>query len=341
MTFGRYLLYRLAGAVVVLFGVSVLIFVIARVIPGDPARIALGPTATQEQVERLRERLYLDQPLPIQYWRFLTGVIRGDLGISLYTNRPVSVDLQTYFPATLELVIFAGILMVVLGVPLGLLGARYQDAWPDNLARLVALLGVATPSFVWAIFLMLLFAYFMDFLPVLGRLSEGAARPPTVTGLFTVDALLARDLAAFGDAVRHLILPTLALSLSGLGQAARLTRANVGEVYRSGFIEMARAYGLSGPQIAFKYALRPGMIPTLTVLGLDFAAMLGNAFLVEIVFNWPGMARYGVQAILHKDLNAIVGTVLVISAFFLVVNILVDLLVAYVNPKIRLKGVER
>lgn len=338
MSFGRYLAYRLLGAVVVLFGVSVLIFGIARVIPGDPARIALGPAATQEQVERLRERLHLDQPLPIQYWRFLSGVARGDLGMSLYTNRPVALDLRAFFPATLELVLYAGLLMVVLGVPLGLVAARYQDMWPDNVARVIALLGVVTPSFVWAIFLVLIFAYFMDLLPVMGRTGESA--PERITGMHTVDNLLAGDINGFYDSFRHLILPALALSLSGLGQAARLTRANVGEVYHSNFIEMARAYGLPELQVGLKYALKPGMIPTLTVLGLDFAAMLGNAFLVEIVFNWPGMARYGVQAILHKDLNAIVGTVLVISTFFLVVNIIVDLIVGYINPKIRLKGAE-
>jgi peptide/nickel transport system permease protein len=194
---------------------------------------------------------------------------------------------------------------------------------------------VVTPSFVWAIFLILLLAYWVAILPVAGRLGDAFVPPPRVTGMVTVDALLARQWAVFADAIQHMVLP--ALALAGLGQAARLTRANLLDAYGKPYIEMARAYGIAESTIAFKYALRPAMIPTLTILGLDFAAMLGGAFLVEAVFNWPGMARYAVQAIIRKDLNAIVGTTLVVAAFFLPVNILVDLLVGYINPRIRLR----
>ena len=334
----RFLVRRLAASVVVLIGVSMLIFLIARVIPGDPARIALGPMASEEQVAQLRAQLFLDRPLVAQYVEFVRGVLHGDLGASLYTGRMVTIDLRQYFPATAELVIAASLLMVLVGIPLGVLAGHYRDRWPDHAARLAALLGVVAPSFVWAIILVLLFAYAFDLMPVIGRLSDSIAPPPFVTGLVTVDALIAGDWAAFRDAAWHIVLPAIALAMSGAGQAARLTRANLGLTYGRDYIDLARAYGFSGRAIAWKYALRPAMIPTLTVLGLDFASKLGNAFLVEAVFAWPGMARYGVNAILNKDLNAIVGTVLVIGFAFVVINLLIDLIVAYLDPRIRYRA---
>ena len=325
---------RLAMALIVLIGVSILIFVIARVIPGDPARIALGPNATPEQVADLRADLHLDEPILVQYGYFVADVLRGDLGLSLYTNRPVTTDIAQFLPATLELVLVAGLMMVVFGLPLGIWSARYRGRWADNLIRLIALLGVSAPSFVWAVILMLLFAFYLPLFPIAGRISTEFAINP-VTGFLLVDTLVAGNLRAFADAAWHIALPAFALALSGIGQAARLTRANMVETYDRPYIEMARAYGFSERRIANRYAFKPSLIPSLTIIGLDFAAMLGNAFLVEAIFAWPGLSRYGVQVILRKDLNAIVGTVLVISATFLIVNIIVDLLIAFINPRIR------
>lgn len=334
MKLWRLLGQRLAMSVLVLWGVSVLIFLIARVIPGDPARIALGPNATPEQVARLRTALHLDEALAVQYWEFLRDLGRGDLGLSLYTNRPVVQDIADFLPATLELILVAGVLMVALGLPLGILAARHRGRWPDHAIRVVSLLGVSAPSFVWAVVLMLVFAYYLPLFPIAGRISEGV-EVPAVTGFLTLDALMAGDLGAFGDALRHLALPAVALALSGVGQAARLTRANMIETYDKPYIEMARAYGFGEGRVARAYAFKPALFPSLTIIGLDFAAMLGNAFLVEAVYAWPGLSRYGVQVILRKDLNAIVGTVLVISAAFLIVNIVVDLLTILLNPRIR------
>jgi peptide/nickel transport system permease protein len=331
-----YLLRRALACVVTFAGVSILIFGIARVIPGDPARIALGPMATTEQVQQLRAQLGLDQPLPVQYARYIAGVVHGDLGVSLYTNGAVARDLRTGFPATFELILVATLLMVGIGIPLGVIAARHRDGAADAVTRLGALLGVVTPSFVWAVLLMLIFSDYLGWLPIEGRLSENVAPPPTVTGLYLVDSLLAGEPHVFVDALAHIILPAIALSLASIGQTTRLTRANVAEAYASPYVEMARAYGISECRIAARYALRPALIPTLTILGLDIAAKLGNAFLVETVFGWPGMAQYGVQAILHKDLNGIVGTVLVIAAFFLVINMIVDAAVSLLDPRIRL-----
>jgi peptide/nickel transport system permease protein len=332
----RYLVRRLFACLATFVGVSILIFGIARVIPGDPARIALGPTATDEQVREFRIQLGLDQPLPQQYAHYVSGLLHGDLGVSLYTNAPVARDLRAGFPATFELVLVATLFMVGIGIPLGVIAARHRDGAADNVIRLGALLGVVTPSFVWAVLLMLVFSDYLGWLPIDGRLSETVSPPPSVTGLYLVDSLLAGQPHVFLNALEHIILPATALSLASIGQTTRLTRANVAEAYASPYIEMARAYGISGRRIASRYALRPALIPTLTILGLDIAAKLGNAFLVETVFGWPGMAQYGVQAILHKDLNGIVGTVLVIAAFFLVINMIVDAAVTVLDPRIRL-----
>jgi len=333
-----YLLHRLVSGLFILVGVSVVIFLIARGIPGDPARIALGPMASNEQVAALREQLYLDRPLAVQYARFAEGVLHGDLGRSTYSGRTVATDLAQYLPATLELVFAASILMVAVGVPLGILGAHFRNRWPDHAARLVSLLGVASPSFVWAVIFVLVFSYSLGLMPVIGRLSDNLVPPARITGFLTIDALLVGNWAVFRDALWHLALPSLALALSGIGQAARITRSNMAQSYDRDYIALARAYGFGNGEIAWKYALRPAMIPTLTILGLDFAAKLGNAFLVETVFAWPGMARYGVNAILNKDLNAIVGTVLVIGIGFICVNLVIDVIVAILDPRIRARA---
>lgn len=330
----RLLAKRLGTSLIVLVGVSLLIFAIARVIPGDPARIALGPNATAEAIAALRERLHLDDTFIVQYGYFLADLARGDLGISLYTNRPVTRDIADYLPATLELVIVAGIMMVALGLPLGVLSARYRGSWIDHLVRMVTLLGVSAPSFVWAVILMLVFAFYLPLFPIAGRISDSYTIS-SVTGFLLADTLIVGDVRAFGNAAWHIVLPAFALALSGIAQAARLTRSNMVETYERPYIEMAKSYGFPEKRIAWRYAFKPSLIPSMTIIGLDFAAMLGNAFLVEAVFAWPGLSRYGVAVILRKDLNAIVGTVLIISAMFLIVNVIVDLLIAFINPRIR------
>ena len=328
------LLRRLGISLIVLVGVSMLIFGIARIIPGDPARIALGPNASAEQITNLRAAMHLDEPIVVQYGHFLGDLSRGDLGRSLYTNRPVTQDIAEFLPATLELVLVAGLLMIGIGLPLGICSARYRGRMADHAIRVVSLLGVSAPSFVWAVILMLLFAFFIPLFPIAGRITD-TYTIDRVTGFLLVDTLLAGNPQAFLDAAWHIILPAFALALSGIGQAARLTRANMVETYDKPYIEMAQAYGFPQRRIANRYAFKPSLIPSLTIIGLDFAAMLGNAFLVEAVFAWPGLSRYGVAVILRKDLNAIIGTVLIISATFLIVNLIVDLLIAYLNPRIR------
>jgi len=330
----RLLAGRLGVSLLVLVGVSMLIFTIARIIPGDPARIALGPNATPEQVEKLQKELHLDQPIWLQYGHFLADLANGELGTSLYTNRPVTRDIAQFLPATLELIIVAGILMICIGLPLGVMAAKNEGGFLDNFVRVVSLLGVSAPSFVWAVILMLLFAFFLPLFPIAGRIGV-EFDVPHVTGFLIIDSLLDGQFDACIDALWHIALPAFALALSGIGQSARLTRANMVETYKRPYIEMARSYGFPEWKVARRYAFRPSLIPSLTIIGLDFAAMLGNAFLVEAIFAWPGLSRYGVAVILRKDLNAIVGTVLIISAAFLIANLIVDLLIALLNPRIR------
>lgn len=338
MVYANILLRRLAWSVVVLFGLSVIVFVIARMVPGDPARMALGPAASAEQVERLRAEMGLDQPLVVQYTVYVAGLVRGDLGDSLLTRRPVARDLRQAFPATFELVVATIVLTIVVGVPFGVLAARYKDGWIDAVARLVSLFGVVTPAFFLALLLQLLVGYNVTGIPVTGRLSADLRFSADVTGIMTLDALLAGRFDVFADALRHLLLPTIALAAASIGQITRITRSSMIDVSRKDYVEAERAFGLPDWLVTAKYMLRPSSIPTVTILGLEFASLLGNAFLVEMVFSLPGMASYGVRAILQNDFNAVMGTVLVTGLFFVIVNLLVDLLLGIIDPRVRLRG---
>lgn len=324
-------------SILVLVGLSVLIFIIARILPGDPARLALGPFASQEMVTRLRHQMGMDQPLHLQYVAYVRGIFRGDLGLSFQTRRSVSLDIAHYLPATLELVLVAIIWVLIIGVPFGVLAGRYKDSWLDNISRVVAFVGVAVPPFVVGLIGQLIFSYGLGILPTTGRLSLLTPMPPTRTGLLILDSLIAGNFSAFGDALIHILLPSLAIAMTGIGQITRLTRGSVSDVLGKDYIEAARAFGIPNRYVTFKYMLKPSFIPPLTVLGLTFASELGNAFLVEQVFSWPGMARYGIQAILRKDFNAIMGVVLIIGLAFVAVNFIVDVLAGYVDPRIRIQ----
>ena len=333
----QYFLRRIFISIIVFFGVSIVIFCLARLIPGDPARIALGPFATKEMVEQLRETLHLNESIFIQYKIFIQQLFQGDLGLSTYTKRPVLTDVISYFPATFELVLMSGTLMILIGMPLGILSGKFKNTFVDHIARIISLLGVVTPSFLWAIILMLLFAFWMPILPVSERMNEMLDPPKLVTGLLLVDSLIEGNFLVFKDAFLHLILPGLAIAMPAIGNVARLTRTNLSDVYEKQYIEFAKSYSFSEYKIATKYALKPASIPTVTIIGLDFAFMLGNAFLVETVFVWPGIAKYGVEVILAKDLNGIIATALIITTFFLIINMLVDFFVLLLNPRITIR----
>jgi peptide/nickel transport system permease protein len=323
-------------SIFVLWGLSVVIFIISRIMPGDPARMAVGSRAPQWVVDNLREQMHLDEPLVAQYYYWLRDALRGDFGISLVTRRPVAEDVKEFFPATLELALCAGVIMGAGGILLGTLSARHKDKWVDNVVRIISYLGVVTPAFVFAILFLLLFGMALEWMPTMGRLSPVLTRPPRVTGLMTIDSLLAGDMKAFVDAILHLILPALALGMGGLAQEARITRSTMSDNLSKDYIAAGRSLGIPESVMMRRFLLKPSLIPTISILGLDFAATMGNAFLVEMIFNWPGLSRYGINAMLRKDLNAIAAVILVLGVVFIIVNILVDLVVARLDPRIRL-----
>lgn len=340
MKFLTFITRRLFHSLFVLVGLSILIFIIARVFPGDPARMALGPRTPKSVIEKFREELHLDKPIYVQYYYWLRNALRGRLGISIFTKRDVAEDIKEFFPATLELMLVAGVIMTFFGIFLGVASARYANRWPDNAVRVISYLGVCTPAFVFAILFLLLFGYVLNLLPTSGRLSPWITRPPAITGLITLDSLITGNFAAFFDAFKHLIMPGVALALGPLAQEARITRSSMTENLQRDFIALERSQAIPERKIMSKYLMKISLIPTVSVLALDFAAQLGWAFLVELIFNWPGLSRYGINVMLRKDLNAIVAVIMVIGLMFLIVNIIVDMIVAWLDPRIRL-GLER
>ena len=333
-----YLLRRALTLLLVLFGLSILIFIIARIVPGDPARIALGPLATATQVEELREEMGLNASFPVQLWSYLSGLVQGDLGKSLLTSRPVMDDIRGALPATFELVLVTIILQIFISIPLGVMAAIYRNTWVDNLLRVISLIGVVTPGFVLAIILQLVAAHYLGFLPVTGRLDGGIDFEANFTGLLLIDGTLAGRFDVVLDAIRHLFLPAMALSAAGIGQVMRITRTAMIEVSSRDFVEATRAYGIPEKVVTFRYMLRVASVAPLTILGLEFASLIGNAFIVEFVFSWPGIASYGVRTILQKDLNAVIGVVLVSGVFFVVANLTIDIILGLLDPRHRLKA---
>jgi len=335
MKFGSFLLKRLLLSIFVIFGLSIMIFIIARVVPGDPARMTLGPRAPEEVVQKLRQEMYLDKSLPEQYFYWIKGALSGNFGYSLVTYRLVSEDIKEYLPATIELCIFAGIQMIIFSTLLGTLAARYKDTWVDNLVRIFSYFGIAIPAFVVAIFFMLLFGYHWQILPVLGRLSPGIIYPTKITGLLTLDGLIQGNFVVFWDALKHLILPSVALSLAYLFQEARFTRSSMVENMHKDFVFAERGYGISEKVIMFKYLLKPSLIPTVSMMGMDFSSSFANAFLVEMIFSWPGISRYAINAMMGKDLNVISAVIVVLGAVFVFMNVIVDIIVTFLDPRIR------
>lgn len=332
-----HVLQRAATLFLVFVGLAILIFVIARIVPGDPARIALGPLATAEQVAELRVEMGLEKPFFVQLWQFLSGLAQGDLGKSLLSSRPVMDDIRMALPATLELVLFTIFLQIVISIPLGVLAAVYRDSWVDNVTRVVSLIGVVTPGFVLAIILQLLASYYLTWFPVTGRLDQGIDFTASTTGLLLVDSVIQGRWDVFVDALRHIFLPSIALAAAGIGQVMRITRSAMIEVSGRDFIEAARAYGIPERVVILRYSLRVACVAPLTILGLEFASLIGNAFVVEFVFSWPGIASYGVRTILQKDLNAVIGVVLVSGVFFVFANLIIDILLGFIDPRQRLR----
>ncbi|MDP9469109.1 MAG: ABC transporter permease [Chloroflexota bacterium] len=330
----RYTLRRLLLIIPVLLGVSLLTFTFSHVVPGDPARLAAGPQATAEMYEQIRREFGLDDPLPVQYWTYLTNLVRGDWGDSILSRRPVSQDLRVYWPATLELVVVAMLFATAIGVPLGVLSAVRADRAIDQASRLVALVGVSMPAFWLALLLQLLFGLRLDWLPISGRLDTMVSAPGHVTGLYLVDSLLVGDWQLFRNALVHILLPAVTLSFPALATITRFTRASLLEVLGNDYVRTARAKGLHERGVVVGHALRNAFIPTLTMIGLSFGWSMGGSVLVETVFDWPGIGLYATKSALTLDFMPIMGIALLYGVVFSLINILVDVTYGLLDPRV-------
>ena len=330
-----YLAARLAFMALMLFGLLCITFAISHVAPGDPARLAAGPDASASMVETVRRHYGLDQPLPVQFARYVRGIATGDLGESIRSKNRVVDDLRRFFPNTFELVTLALALAVIVGVPLGMLSAVRQNTWVDHLTRVVSVSGVALPAFWLGLMLQLFLALHLGWLPLGGRLNLTTPPPEPITHLLFVDALLRGQWRTFTDALAHAVLPVVTLCFPALASIMRVNRAEMIETLRQDYIRTARASGVSTGRVVARYALRNAMIPTLTMIGLRYGWMLGGTVLVETVYDWPGIGLYAVASAVSSDFQPIMGVTLLIGLKFMVANLLVDVAYGWLDPRLR------
>jgi len=329
-----YTIRRIFMLIPVLLGMSIVVFAIIHAIPGDPALTILGEKASPKALEELREALGLNNPWYVQYFDYLKGILSGDLGVSLHSNKAISEEIGPYLAATTELTIFSMIFAVFIGVNAGIISAWKQNSWFDYIAMLVALIGVSMPIFWLGLMEQWLFAQELKWLPSVGR---DSTRDPVeaITHFYIIDTMLAGRWDQFRDVLEHLILPGIALGTIPMAIIARITRSSMLEVMRSDFIRTARAKGLGQFFVIYKHALKNALIPVLTVIGLQTGLLLGGAVLTETIFGWPGVGRYIYTAIGNRDYPVIQSGILVIATIFVLINLLVDLLYAYVDPRIK------
>lgn len=335
----RFLLRRTLFLGLVVLGALGVVFSLAYVIPADPARAALGPDASRESVEQYRREVGLDQPLWVQFARYLSRLIRGDLGVSIVTRNRVAEDLGKTVPATIELVLPSIILSFVAGIVLGVTSAVSRGRWPDHTSRVFSIIGMSLPVFWFGLILQIVFYSWLFWLPVGGRLPLVATPPPHVTGMYTVDALIAGDWNLFGQAVRHLILPVITLTAVSVAAVARITRASLLDVLSKEYVRTARAKGLSERVTIYRHALRNALIPVVTVFGMRVGIMFGGAVLTETIFSWPGVGRYAVYGLRHLDLPVVNAFVIYATVTYAVINMLVDASYTLLDPRIRGEGV--
>ncbi len=332
----RYLVSRLVTAFAMVLLATLVVFLIANTVPGDPALAALGDMQASDpvQVREFRARWGLDLPLWQQYGLFLQRLAQGDLGISISSRRPVLADILDYAPATLELATIAFLLSLLVGLPLGVVAAVKRDSWVDHLARFVALIGVSAPTF-WLAFIMLAIFYGqLDWAPGPGRLDPIAFPPDRVTGLLLIDTALARDWETFRDAAAHLVLPSIVLAASTLGLITRTTRAAMLEALSQDYVRVARAKGLLARVVVTGHAVPNAMLPVVTLGGLAYANLLTGAVMTETVFGWPGLGRYTFRSAVTVDFPAIMAITAIVAAIFVLVNLLVDLSYALLDPRV-------
>jgi peptide/nickel transport system permease protein len=335
----EYLAKRLLLAALVLLGISIITFILSRVVPSNPAALWVGPRPTQEQIAAARILLGLDKPLYAQYFMYMSDLLRGDLGVSIRTHQPILTELKTYLPATLELVITGMILAVLIGIPLGVLSGARKDSLLDHTSRLLAVAGVSMPTFWMALLLQFFFFGRLKLLPIGGRVDrEISLFHPVqqITGFYVIDSLVSGNWPALRSTLIHLILPAFTLSTYAIGLTIRMTRSTMIEVLEEGYITAARAAGIPERTILFRLALKNAIVPTLTVLTLSFVYSLTGAILVEIIFAWPGVGSYVTRAILSIDFQVIMAVTLVVTVFYVFINLLLDIIQTFLDPRVTL-----
>ncbi len=331
----RFIIQRLLLAIPVLFGVTLIIFTLTFVLPGDPARSAADRYATPEQVEAVRIRLGLDKPFHEQYLSYLGRLARGDLGTSIESRKPVIEDMAKFLPATFELMLMAMTITVLIGIPLGVITGSGRRSWTNSLVRFLSVVGVGMPVFWSGLLLQLIFFGKLGWLPLDGRLSAGATPPPRLTGMYTIDALMAGQWATLGDALKHLILPALTLSFGLVASIARITHSSMLEVMRQDYIRTARAKGLSDRVVLYRHSLKNAFVPVLTTLGLQVGFLLAGSVLVENIFSWGGIGTYAWSGIFRLDIPVIMAVALATAVIFVISNLVIDVLYTVVDPRIR------
>jgi ABC-type dipeptide/oligopeptide/nickel transport system permease component len=330
----KYIIRKLLLLMPVLFGVTLATFMVMHLFTTDPTEMILGQHATTQRVEALREELGLNKPIYVQFGDYLSNALQGDLGKSVITKTSITDELMRRFPATVELALIAIFIATIMGILLGVISAVKQNSIYDYGTMVTALMGVSMPIFWLGLMMIILFSVILGWLPASGRIGIGM-QPETITGLYLVDALLTGDMGAFINAFEHLIMPALALGSYSTAIIARMTRATMLETIRQDYIRTARAKGLTEKVVIFKHALRNALIPVVTVIGLQMGALLGGAVLTETVFSWPGIGSYLVEGIMVSDYPRVQGAVLLVGTIFVLVNLLVDVLYSYLDPRIQ------
>jgi len=328
-----YFARRILVLIPTLLGISIIVFLMLRITPGDPAELLLGERATEEALQEIREHLGLNEPLHVQYGMFLKRLMKGDLGETIWSRQKVWIEVKERFPATIELSVTALFISCFFGIIFGIISATRQYSIFDYLSMLGALIGVSMPIFWLGLVFMLIFSLHLGWLPLSGRLSVGIDLE-VITNFYILDSVLTKNWTALKDALWHIIMPAVTLSTIPMAIVARMTRSAMLEVLRQDYIKTAKAKGLSQFIVTFKHALRNALIPVVTTIGLQFGVALGGAILTETIFAWPGVGKWMFDAVMKRDYMVIQGGTLFIAALFVVINLVVDMLYAVINPRI-------
>ncbi|OGS42048.1 MAG: peptide ABC transporter permease [Euryarchaeota archaeon RBG_16_62_10] len=339
MKMWEYVVRRVLFMIPILIGVLAFSFIISHLVPGDPVGVYLGKRANDPVLRaEIEERYHLNDPLHVQFYYYITGVFQGDLGDSFVYKRPVAEIIANQLPATVELVVIASLIAIPTGIYLGIVSATKRNTFADVIARFVALVGISVPAFFLALVLQIMFVSNVQLFPLSGRISNDVSPPDSITGMYLVDSVLTLDIRAFFSSAYHIVLPAFALGFSIIGYILRMMRSSMLEVMSSEYVRSARAKGVPERAVIYKHALKNAMGPTLTISGLTIGGAISYTVFVERIFGWPGIGSFAVSSSEQLDFAGILGFTIVVTIAFLVANLIVDILYAFLDPQVRLGG---